>query len=399
MQTMGKRARGEGSISKRPNGTFMAQYRFEGKRKTVYAKTQREVLEKLKKINADIEKGTYIEKNNITLENWLSEWLELYAKQRVKQSTYISYETYIKAHLIPVLGDIPLQSCKVDTFQRFLVEKAKSGSVKCKNTGLSEKTIRNMRNMLNNAMQQAVVNEIIQKNPIIGVQTAPIRKKEMRVLSLPEQAALIKAAKNSIIPATFGIIFTIFTGVRIGELLGLKWCDIDFNEKTVHIRRTLNRLKKYDATNDESRTTEIVIGDTKTSNSDRTIFLINDLFNDLVNYRQKLLTLGIFKTEEDMEDAYVFVQNDGQFFEPKTYQDLFTRTVKAAGIKKANFHALRHTFATRCIEKGMDVLVVSKFLGHADVGFTLNKYGHSLKEHKRESILKLEGTYLETCSI
>ena len=390
---MAKRANGDGTIYKDVRGYWVAQYRVDGKRKTISGRTQAEVRERLRAIQHDISNEEYTvqgREGRMTLGEWADRWLEDYAKPSVKTTTYESYESYIRNQIKPNIGNVRLSQISVDTFQRFFNLMAQSGKTGSKE-GLSVKTLYNLRNMLHYMMDQAVRNRLMKFNPVDAVKLPKHEKIEMRVLSKDEQAKLLAAVNRSPDPAALGITFSLFTGVRLGEMLGLKWSSVDIDRRQFHVKEILRRITNPDKDSPYS-TIVTSLQTTKTESSNRIVPIIDELAADLIAY----------KAWQDGEaainpafnpDEYVFTTVGGSYIEPRTYEDLFKRTVKAAGIPDANFHCLRHTFATRAIEAGMDVLVLSKILGHAQPSTTLNMYGHVLPDHKRESMEKIRGLY------
>ncbi len=398
-----KRANGEGTIRQRKDGRWEGLYTVNYKRKSVYGKTQTEVRKKLNEVLNDINNGMYIENTNITLGAWLDEWLEVYAKPSVKLSTYGSYEGYIRNHIKPEIGKVKLSALRADILQKFINQKLKNGrcdKVKDVNTnklvikkgGLSEKTIKNMYNMIHSALKQAYKNGLVNQN-VSELITLPKQKRnEMRVLSLDEQKALQSAVEDERLG--IGIILSLFTGIRLGELLGLKFDDIDFENKTITIRRTLNRLKVYD--NSEKKT-DIVIGEPKTNKAKRIIPLQEFLVPLLKAHRTRVLTEQIKIANLYKNDSFVMCNEFGKHLEPTTYQNFFKNMLKKAGIQDTNFHTLRHTFATRALESGFDVKVLADILGHADASTTLNKYAHALPDHKKTSMEKLSFLYERQC--
>ena len=199
------------------------------------------------------------------------------------------------------------------------------------------------------------------------------------------------AARLAPEPAAFGIVFDLFTGLRLGELCGLRWENVDMENRSFLICETRNRLPNHDDSIAASTTVQTV-ATTKTDNSRRRVFIMDELFSDFELYH----SIQISIKEQDYNynsEGYVFCQENGSPYEPRTYQDLFKRCVRQAGIPDANFHSLRHTFATRSLEQGMDVVTLSRLLGHANPSITLDKYGHALDDHKRASVAKLGDIY------
>ena len=385
-----RKANGEGSIVKRKDGRYMGRYTIDGKRYAVYGDTFEETRMKLTEVLAGADKGIHIKSTRYTVSSWLREWLATYALPTVKQSTYISYESYVRLHLEPVLGSSKLSSLSIEQLQRFFNQKK---------TVLSPKSLRNIYNMFHACLEQAIINHYIPHNPLHGVKLPPVTKKEISILTLEEQIALQQA--TSLFPsiAAFGIIFTLSTGIRLGELLGLQWRDLDSVNHTIRIRRTVGRLQKIDESGNlipkaaGSTTTEIVTRSPKSKTAQRTIPLFPKIWDDLILYRDKQQTLLHAQGIMLMPDTPIFSTPSGIVYEPRTYEDLFKRTLKAAHLPNINFHALRHTFATRALEAGMDIKVLSSILGHAQASTTLNLYAHALPNHKKISMDKMGAFY------
>lgn len=385
-----RKANGEGSIVKRKDGRYMGRYTLNGKRHAIYGSKFEEVRIKLTEALAAVDKGICSTSNSYTVSRWLRSWLATYALPTVKQSTYISYESYVRLHLEPLLGTEKLTTLTVERLQHFFNDKQKT---------LSPKSLRNIYNMLHNCLEQAIINGHLLRNPLQGVKLPSVRKKEITILNPTEQASLHSAVNASTTPAAFGIIFTLSTGIRLGELLGLQWGDLDYTNHTIRIRRTVGRLQKVDEHGNLISkeaglpTTEIVVRTPKSSNSQRTIPLFEKAWNNLMLYcirqQETLSLLGKRWTTT----TPIFSTPLGTIYEPRTYEDLFKRTLKVANLPNINFHALRHTFATRALEAGMDIKVLSSILGHAQASTTLNLYAHALPDHKKNSMEKMGAFY------
>jgi len=356
-----------------------------GKRKkiTCYGKTKSEAEEKMEQKLTSLLNGEYTEPSKITVGAWFTQWLEMYARPKVKQSTYVNYRGHIEKRVIPMIGHIRLSKLKVDTLQRFLNEQYEHGNSKHPDEALSAKTVRNIYLMIHSALKQAYKNGLIPKNYAEFVSLPTVTEVEMRVLTRDEHQRLFDEIKVSKERYKIGILICLATGIRVGELAGLQWQDIDFEEKLLKVRRTLGRLPSMDTTKNK---TEIVIGTPKSKNGNRDIPIPDFLIDYLKEYRAERE-----KEKSIAEDAYdnqnfVICNELGCCTEPRTLQDTFQRLIKAAGIENANYHCTRHTFATRAIEAGMDIKTLSIILGHADVSTTLNKYAHVLTEQKRSAM-------------
>ncbi len=397
-----KRANGEGTIKQRKNGTWEAQYTLDGKRKSVYGKTQAEVKTKLRGILTDIDNNTYSEQSKMLFTEWLKEWLEIYAKPNIKPSTFDSYHGYVYKHIIPWFPKVALKDLRVDTLQRFLNEKLKCGRLdKVKNTetgkletrqgGLSEKTVKNIYNMIHAALKQAYINGITQRNVADMVKPPKQKRKEIEVFTLAEQDKIIQTVKKSQERLAFGVMLTLFTGIRAGELSGLKWCDIDFDKNEMNIRRTLNRIGAHDGT----AKTQIIIGEPKSERSKRTIPLQGFIVQMLKEWQIRQIWEKKRAGELYIDNDFVLANEFGGYVENRTYRDTYVKILKEADVRYLHFHCLRHTFATRALEAGFDVKSLSDILGHADASTTLNRYGHALPDHKRAAMERLNFLYKE----
>jgi integrase len=392
-----KKGNNEGSIRKRANGTWEGRY-SDGRndngrqiQRSVYGKTRKEVAEKLNAILYQKQCGSYVTPNNILVEDWLDQWLKNYAIISIRPSTYINYEGYVFNHVIPVFGNIPLQDVTPVIVQNFYNQKFESGRADGKG-GLSAKTIRNMHNMIHQAFEQAKVNGIIMNNPADGAVIPRQEKKEMRVLSVQEQKALLSVLHLHRLG--LAILFDLATGLRIGELCALKWSDVNFNKRTIKISRTLQRIKKskLEQIYGES-TTAIIEGNVKTNSGFREIPLPDKIFEKLLVHRQKQIDEINYYGGFYNDKGYIFTMPLGTCVEPHTMRDAFEFLLKEADIKHANFHALRHTFATRAIENGVNVKTLSDILGHSQVQITMDLYCHTSLDLMRDSMDKMSDLY------
>jgi integrase len=197
--------------------------------------------------------------------------------------------------------------------------------------------------------------------------------KELRILSIKEQDCLYQYLYDNLNERNIGILICLFTGLRIGEICALRWGDISLTEQTLRVRLTMQRIQTSPGTD---KKTKILIAAPKSSCSVRTIPLPNELVQILSSYERE-------------ENAYVLTGVTEKFVEPRTMQNHFRRITNACGISNVNYHALRHTFATRCVELGFDIKSLSEILGHASVNITMNRYVHPSMETKRKNMMRL----------
>ena len=396
---MSKKESGTGSVRQRKNGSWEGQYYLEGKRKSVYGKTQDEVRIKLNVIIAEIMSNEYLDESQIPFSEWLETWLEQYAKPTVRHSTYVTYYDYCHNHIIPALGKKKMKELNGDILQRFFNEKTKSGRLDGRPGGLSAKSLKNLRNVLSLVFKQAVLNQIIKENPLNAVKTPKKENKEMRVLTISEQEALEQIVFSSHNATAVGIVISLYTGLRIGELLGLQWNDVDLaHSKSLRVRRILIRERNPDKNDPDyivlkrSEKTSLMLGKLKTEKANRTIYLPDVVIEMFERLKSRQGILAKQYGEGFNPNSFVICNDVGDAIEPRTYMDVLSNFTKVAGIEHANFHSLRHTFATRAIEMKMDLNTLSDIMGHAQPSTTLNMYGHSLDEQKKLEMSKFNKT-------
>ena len=382
-----KRGHNEGSIRERKDGRFevrvTAGYDFEtgkSKRISYYTKTKAEAVKKLHEEEYKIHFKEYVDPTSTKLIDWLRLWLETYMKNTLKQSTYVSYKGYIENHLAPAFPTLKLKDLTTKLLQDFY-------NYKLTEEGLSPKTITNLHRCLHKAMKQAVLEHHIDFNPCDAVSLPRNEKPQIEILTREEQQRLIYTSYNF----RYGIFIrlTLATGVRLGELLGLRWEDVDFTKSMLSIRRTLNRLPKVDY-NGTGNSTEVIIQEPKTKNSIRSIPVIKAIITEIQQWRN--VQLADARTAGDIYNDSGFIVTNllGGYIEPRTFKDYYDEILKAAGLGHYTFHALRHTFATRAMEQGMDAKTLSTLLGHYSVSFTLDTYTHVLDSQKHEEMSLME---------
>lgn len=351
--------RGE-NIFKRKDGRWEARYvkevSLDGSKKygSVYGKTYHEVKAKQQlRINQPLGSAR---KSNATVDDIMQEWLTQ-SKNQIKISSYQKYQTTIQNHISKHLGKIRISNLTSVTISQFTDNLLT-------NEGLSKETVNNVLIVLSMGLKFAKTRyQMI----VPDIHLLRSTKAKTRVLSVYEQRVLTNYLLSQDDIFSFGILLSLYTGLRIGEVCALKW--EDFTENAIHISKTMQRLKNA------SGKTEVMILTPKTSSSDRIIPIPAALLPFIEKHRRK--------------SGYILIRPNGRYVEPRLMQNKFAECVKACGLDGAHFHTLRHTFATRCIESGMDVKTLSEILGHSNVKTTLNRYVHSSFELKKQSIDKL----------
>lgn len=373
---MAKRGNGEGSIVKRKDGrwqgSIMTGRDLNGKiiRKTVYGKTQKEVQESLNKISGQLYNSKYFEPSKLELQNWLKDWLKNYKSISLKPVTYDLYETMIDKVIAPQIGHYKLKDIKPIHIQT-LYNKLYDGG-----NGYATSTIQKVNNILYPAFNVAVMNELVDKNPVDGVQMPKHKEKQVRALTIAEETKFLEIAKKNQYYAAFVVLLD--TGVRCGELLALTWEDIDLKNGTLHVCKNLVAVKDRDSKEGKQK---IVVQDTpKTSKGVRTIPLTSRALN----------LLRELKLKQQSKTNIVFCTKNCTYLFPKNFRRAFQCVLKRAGIEQLGLHVLRHTFATRLFEKNANPKTVSILLGHANVGITLDIYTHVEPKQMVDTIKLLE---------
>lgn len=349
------------NIYKRKDGRWEARYvkgiSADGKKLygSVYGKTYTEAKDKQALFILDY-LSTY-KLTDISLSRLMHEWLN-HIENTVKKSTYQKYRSIVKNHIdTSIIGTLPVRYLSANSYSDYTKTKLDSGL-------LSAKTVNDIIIIIGLSLSYAEEVYGIKKPKLKRVKEP---KKEMRVLSIQEQKQLEQYLYHDMNLYNFGVLLALYTGMRIGELCALQWSDILLD--CIVISKTMHRIQNNDHT-------IIEITEPKTPSSVRTI-PIPDFLKAIVDvYRQP--------------NGYVLVNRNKNWVEPRLMQLTFKRIIEDCGLPQTNFHALRHTFATRCIEAGFDVKSLSEILGHADVKTTLNKYVHSSFELKQENMKRLK---------
>ena len=383
---MGKKGNNEGCIVKRKDGRWQGSITIgrnlngTQKRQYIYGKTRHEVAEKMHQTLTDIQNNTFLRRaDSPTLAVWLNLWLTDYKKNSLKPTTYDQYESLIRVHLVPALGKFKLVDLKPYDIQIYYNELFKAGT--------SARTIHLINTVLHAALKQALKSGLVLHNVSEAVELPKGTKRERRVLTTDEQDTLLYELSKDKRGDMYK--FALLTGVRRGEVLGLEWKDIDFENRTIHIHRTLNRVKNHD----NKKETELFIGSPKTIKSDRYIPMLDSVYNLLIRQKERQEEDKILYGEHYSDKDIVFSTESGEYVDPANYNRKFSKIIKKSGLPKATPHSLRHSFATRALEAGIDLRTTQELLGHSSINLTANLYTHVLLEHKRKELQKLNSIF------
>jgi integrase len=368
------------NIYKRKDGRWEGRYPkhrdFNGKiiYGSVYGKSCTEVKRRLATVNATEPlvkpSADTINVPILTFTDVVEQWLSV-TSLKVKPSTYADYTSILNLHVIPQFGNRIIQTVTALEINHFTKAKLENGRTDG-NGGLSPKTVRDILSLIKSIMDFAWGEKLISNR--LSITYPKLRQQTIRVLSRQEQAALEAVLTADINIHKLGILLCLYTGIRIGEVCALLWQDISFEYNMLSVRQTLQRIKNL---NDDGSKTKILIDTPKSLCSVRKIPIPTFMSPLLRNFANDNHTYFLSTANTD-------------FTEPRTMQNHFAKFIKLANIADANYHALRHTFATRCIEAGVDIKSLSEILGHANVNITLNRYVHSSFDQKRDGMDKLE---------
>lgn len=308
-------------------------------------------------------------RNADTLAAYAEKWLDA-MKVKIKESTYMKYWNLLHSYILPELGATKWGALDRESIEAFCGRMFTSGGKK--DHGLSPKTVTDTLSVLRRIFRYAYDHGASMPFDLSSVAVKK-EQKEMKYLSRKQQEKLDRYLRSNLSDRNLGLLLCMFTGLRLGEVCALTWDDISFSEQTVCVRRTMQRVQTKD---DPQRKTKIIITSPKSGSSARKIPIPRELMKILFHYRKG-------------RKGYILTGRQDVYVEPRTMERYLDKVLKKLGMEHVNFHALRHTFATRCIEMDFDAKSLSEILGHADVGITLDRYVHPTMELKRNNMQKL----------
>ena len=380
-----KRAIGEGTIREKRKGLWEGRYTVgydtDGKRirKSVYGKTQKEVVDKLSTITNDIRSGMFLPPEQITFGQWLDIWSEEYL-EGVKESTATQYKYHIEFNIKPLLGSVQLQKLTAPMIQKMykkrMTEPMKGGKV------LSPKSIKNLHGVIHKALDKAVQCRYLKFNPSDACELPRIPKKEMQVLSGKSNSLqlFLEEIKGKQFESLFFV--DVFTGLREGEIVGLTWDNVDFDNGVIHV---VKQLKRKAGKNNR------YFFDTLKNGKTRIVAPAPVVFDVLRKVRKEQAENRLkYGTSYNNEMNLVFTNELGEHIGIENLWQCFKRRVTAIGLPDMRFHDLRHTYATLSIQNGDDIKTVSESLGHATVAFTLDVYGHVTDTMRKASADRMQ---------
>lgn len=294
---------------------------------------------------------------------WLEEWLENYVRLMAKSRTYTRYSEIVSDHINPILGDYEIDELSPFVLQKYVTGLSQNGNLRT-GKALAVNSINAIITVLQGSLRVAYKLHLIKDNIGNDILRPKSREKQVQCFSIEEQRKIENAVFESKKSYLIGIVICLYTGLRIGELLALKWEDIDFQNRIIHITKSCHDGKREDSSFGK------IIDTPKTPSSVRDIPIPKNL-------------LGILRTYKKAPDLWI-ISDGKREMTTRRYQRNFESLLIKLGIPHRGFHALRHTFATRAAERGVDIKTLSEILGHKSSAITLNRYVHSLFSHKRD---------------
>ena len=340
-------------------------------RKTVRG-SEKDAQKALRDLLHSIDEGTFVEPAKMTVEQYLEQWLETH-KANVEPTTHDWYALVCRQHIAPHLGRMQLQKLTPLAIQQFYVSKLQEGRLDGKGKALSPNTVRHIHRVLHKALNAAVKLQLIPRNPCDAVEPPKAVKKEARYWTPEEAAQFLEAIQEDRLYALFYV--ALGTGLRRGELLGLRWQDVDLNEGRLTVRQEIVRKSKG-----------TLVKAPKTEKSRATISLSRGVVEVLKKHKARQAQERLLMGDQYHDSGLVFTTFEGKPLDPSYISgDYFGKLIEKAKVRKINFHALRHTHATILASQGVPLKVVSERLRHSSVAITGDIYSHVFAQMDREA--------------
>ena len=357
----------------------------ENKRKRIYKAfkgTKREAEKELARLIAEVEKGTYIEPTKMTFGEYALEWLEDYGKLKLAATTYRRYKQIIELRVVPWIGAIPLSKLRPLHIQQFYKRLMEEGRLDGRQGQLSAGSIIYHQRVIHRILEAAYKQELIVKN-VADLVELPLpddddEKEGVAFLDDEQIRTLEAAAKDT---PYYALIFTdVRTGLRRGELLALRWQDIDMAAGTLSVRQSLAYTKELG----------IFFKTPKNKKSRRTIDISDEVMAVLRQHRKAQFESKLALGNQYEDNDLVFCQHNGKPMHPDTVSSWFPAFLERIGLPQLNFHCLRHTHASLLLAAGVDIKVISERLGHSSIRITYDTYSHLLPAAQKEAVNRLE---------
>ena len=347
-----------------------------GERKRKYKTvtgTKKEADQALRRFITELERGEYIEDNNITVSDWLQKWLEVYIVPTVSPTTLVGYKGMIRRYIDPLIGHLQVQEMNALAVQIWVNKLKVSPS---SGEPLTAGTIKHTYHVLRGAMDKAVQAGLIHRSPCAGIQLPKGEKKKPVIYDETQIQQLLDFARGTEMELIIDL--ELCMGMRRGELLGLQWQDVNWEKNQIHI------IRSRVAVDGKS-----VVKQPKTESGTRTLDVPEILLKKLKSYKVKCMEQKIRVGRRLLEEDFIIVHPDGKPIYPEYVSQMFTKLQKRANLPKCRFHDLRHLCASIMVKQGVEVKVAQERLGHKDITTTMNIYAHVLPGSAREAAEKI----------
>ncbi|MFU2014794.1 tyrosine-type recombinase/integrase [Peribacillus butanolivorans] len=345
-----------------------------GKRKQIRRRgfeSKRSALEEMTKLRAEVLENEFQDLTKMTYESYMEEWFQE-RKNTLQKATFEIHSIYYRNFIKPKLGQLKVQQIAPIQIQKFINELVNE-------TSYSEHTIHLIFRIVSASLKKAKVLKLIKHNPADGITLPKIKKREMSIWSLKQVNQFISESINinRLTRCYIGFLISIFTGMRQGEILGLRWKDVDFETQTIFVRQTL------------TQNAEIKSG-AKNEASVRSIHIPSKLVDELRTHRKQIWEEKLLLDSNYRDLDLIICTKSGNPMIPRNFRKEFYNLTEKIGLPKIRFHDLRHTHATILIQQNVNVKLISERLGHADIETTLNTYSHALPDMQKSVSDKLD---------
>jgi integrase len=368
---MSRRANGEGTIYRRSDGRWTARLSLSsGKRKDFYGRSRQEVAKRLDAARRAQDEGLPVDlPERLTLEAYLSRWLESRARPTVRQSTYVSYEVQVRRHIVPAIGKVALTRLSPPLLQSFYAERLKAG--------LSPRSVLYIHKVLHRALSAAVKWGLVTRNACDLVEPPRVGRPKLHAFNADQARAFLDATADDRLSALY--LTALCTGLRRGELLALRWEDIDLERGTLAVRNALVKVRGG-----------WQLAETKTPSSRRVVKLPLVAAEALRRHRSQQLQEKLAAGPAWHDSAHVFASRAGTPLDGDNLHRAFKKHLSSAGLPSMPFHSLRHSAATLMLALGVQPKVVAEMLGHSRIGVTMDTYSHVLPHLQDEAAAKMD---------
>lgn len=379
---MAKKSGHKGTIYQRKDGTWEAKISLgtdpnTGKRRrpSVYADSQEEIQQKLNKLLGQDYAGYDIDPKKIKFGTWIDKWLEDYSKPFVVQNTYEGYEASARLYIKPLLGEHQLNKLTTNDIQKAYNYLLKKGGKKGK--GLSIKTIWNIHTVVRASLNQAQIEDLIIRNPIVGLRLPPKKKGENTYITAEQMAMYLGTICTHRLYAAF--VLECVTGMRRGEILGLRWNCVNFKSGELKVKETWIK----------SVSGKTYFSKPKNESSKRTIMIPQEVVTELKKHKKAQAAERLTWGNDYQKHNLLFAKENGEPMRPDTFYETHIKLIGEAGLGHVRFHDLRHSVASALIKKGFTLKDIADLFGHSSIVVTGDVYGHLTKEQKHDTTQSL----------